>query len=203
MYFTLPLSRLTTTPVAFGTVAFSGAKYFRPIGRRFLATTDGKKGDVQHCSHGEAFVTFEVQHVKCGLLICHDFRYPELFREYKRRGVQLMLVSFHNAGMQRVEYDMYMKTVSATFQVAAASNFFTVSATNGTRRYAWPSFVVNAEGCVISRDQPHRPTVLINTIDTNEKLYDAPVCWRERCLRGVYHSGPLVKDKRSRDRTCH
>ncbi len=111
-----------------------------------------------------------------------------------------MLVSFHNAGMKQQDYHKYMITVPATLQAAAASNYFVVSANNGTRKYAWPSFVVTAEGVIISRAIPHRPAVLINTIDTKEKLFDASVAWRDRCMRGIYHSGTLVRDKRSRDR---
>ena len=34
--------------------------------------------------------------MRCGVLICHDFRYDELYREYLLRGVQLMLHSYHN-----------------------------------------------------------------------------------------------------------
>jgi len=168
--------------------------------KMFCAGDDAKSGDLEHYSSGGAFITFKVRNVTCGLLICHDFRYPELFREYKRRGVELMLVSFHNANMKKQDYDKYMITVPATLQAAAASNYFAVSANNGTRKYAWPSFVVNAEGVIISRAIPHRPAVLINTIDTKEKLYDASVAWRDRCMRRIYHSGTLVRDKRSRDR---
>lgn len=63
--------------------------------------------DLEHYSPGQAWVTFKVSGVTCGLLICHDFRYPELFRQYKKRGVQLMLASFHMAGMKRWWYDHY------------------------------------------------------------------------------------------------
>ena len=168
--------------------------------KMFCTGSNEKNGDLKYYSPGEAFITFKVRNVTCGLLICHDFRYPELFREYKRRGVQLMLVSFHNAGMKREDYYKYMTYVPATLQAAAASNYFAVSATNSSRRHAWPGFVVNAEGVVISRARPHRPAVLINTIDTKKKLYDASAAWRDRCMRGIYHSGTLVRDKRSRER---
>lgn len=168
--------------------------------KMFCAADDERSGDLKHYSPGEAFVVFQVRGIKCGLLICHDFRYPELFREYKRRGVQLMLVSFHNAGGTRKSYDHYGVTVPATLQSAAASNFFPVSANNSTRRYAWPSFVIAADGIVMQRAVAHRNTVLITTIDPTPKLFDASVAWRERCMAGTYHSGRLVKDRRSRDR---
>jgi predicted amidohydrolase len=168
--------------------------------KTFCTGKDTRSGDLRYYSPGESLVTFRVRGVKCGLLICHDFRYPELFRAYKRQGVELVLVSFHNAAMKREQYDKYLIYVPATIQAAAASNYFTVSANNGTRRYAWPSFVVNAEGVVISNARPHRPAVLINKIDTKAKLYDASRAWRARCMRGILHSGTLVRDPRSRNR---
>lgn len=165
-------------------------------------SASGKDGDLANYSPGEALITFRVRGLTCGLLICHDFRYPELFREYKRKGVDLMLVSFHNAGGRKETCDKYKITVPATLQAAAASNYYAVSANNGTRRYAWPSFVVNAEGVIVNKAPQHRPTVLITAIDTAEKLYDASADWRDRCMRGVLHSGRLVRDARSRERTA-
>jgi hypothetical protein len=41
---------------------------------------------------------------------------------------------------------------------------------------------------------------LINVINTNDKLFDASSAWRDRCMKGIHHSGTLVRDKRSRDR---
>ena len=75
-----------------------GGRLVNRYDKMFCTGDCDDSGDLRHYSPGQAFVTFRVQQVTCGLLICHDFRYPELFREYKRRGVQLMLVSFHNAG---------------------------------------------------------------------------------------------------------
>lgn len=168
--------------------------------KMFCTGDNANSGDLRHYSPGSSCVTFDLRGVRCGLLICHDFRYPELFREYKRLGVQLMLTSFHNAGMDRAPYDKYLITVPATIQAAAASNYYWASVNNGTRKYAWPSFVVDAEGKIISRARAHRPTVLINSIDTRKQLYDASAAWRSRCMRGILHSGTLVRDARSRNR---
>ena len=168
--------------------------------KMFCCGNDEKSNDLLHYSPGEAFVTFKVRNVTCGLLICHDFRYPELFREYKKKGVQLMLVSFHMAGMKKKSYDGYNISVPATIQAAAASNYFAVSANNCSRRLAWPSFVVNAEGAIINKARSHCHAVIITTINTNEKLYDSSAAWRQRCMDGIYHSGTLVRDSRSRNR---
>ena len=168
--------------------------------KMFCTGGNEREGDLRYYSPGSSFVTFRVGGVKCGLLICHDFRYPELFRAYKRQGVELMLVSFHNAAVPSDVSDRYKVYVRTTVQAAAASNYFAVSANNNCCRHAWPSFVSSAEGLIASQAPAHRPQVLITTIDTKAKLYDASAAWRERCMRGVYHSGTLVKDARSRNR---
>ena len=35
-----------------------------------------------------------------------------------------------------------------------------------------------------------------------EKLYDSTRAWRDRAMRGRYHSGSLVRDRRSRNHTA-
>ena len=167
----------------------------------FCTGCDDDDGDLKHYSPGSELITFIVKQVKCGLLICHDYRYPELFREYKRRGVQLMLVSFHNAGMTAKQYRHYLMSVPVTLQAAAASNYYWVGCNNGTRKYAWPSFVLNPEGWIVNKARAHRDGVIVTDINTDVKLYDASAAWRDRCLRGVFHSGRSVADKRSRNRS--
>jgi len=52
-------------------------------------------GDLAHYSPGIHFSVFTIKGIRCGALICHDYRYPELYHEYRRRGVQLMFHSYH------------------------------------------------------------------------------------------------------------
>ena len=156
--------------------------------------------DLAHYSPGSEFVTFSVRDVKIGLLICHDFRYPELYRVYKSRGVQLMLHSYHNAGMAAERLHFYHENVTFTMRAAAASNHVWISANNGCHPYAWSSFVVNPAGDLVGRLPRHRAGMLVKEIDTEIDLWDPSVDWRSRCIAGVLHSGELVEDSRSRDR---
>lgn len=55
----------------------------------------GKTGDLVHYSPGNHFSVFSIKGMRCGVLLCHEYRYPELYREYKRRGVQLVFHSYH------------------------------------------------------------------------------------------------------------
>ena len=163
--------------------------------------------DLSHYSPGNQFVVFQVNGVRCGLQICHDFRYPELYREYKRRDVQLMFHSYHNGGMtpeKKREYqDVWGVLVRATMQTYAASNFMWISVNNTARRESsGSSFVVQPDGLISGRLPLHRAGVLVTTIDTESTFYDASKEWRSRAMRGVLHSGSPVEDPRSEDRTC-
>ena len=170
------------------------------------ATEPGSE-DLSHYSPGNQFVVFQVNGVRCGLQICHDFRYPELYREYKRRDVQLMFHSYHNGGMtpeKKREYqDVWGVLVRATMQTYAASNFMWISVNNTARRESsGSSFVVQPDGLISGRLPLHRAGVLVTTIDTEAPFYDASKEWRSRAMSGVFHSGSPVEDPRSEDRTC-
>jgi hypothetical protein len=44
--------------------------------------------------------------------------------------------------------------------------------------------------------------VLLTLVDTSLELYDSTAAWRDRAMAGVLHSGTLVTDPRSADRTA-
>jgi len=162
--------------------------------------------DLKHFSPGGHFATFTIRGVKCGALICHDFRYPELYREYKRRNVQLMFHSHHNGHLKKSKLrrtgNIWGMIVPPTMQGHAASNFMWISVNNtSARESCWPSFFVRPDGMITGRLTNNRAGVLISAVDTRAKLYDASISWRDRALRGVYHSGTLVRDRRSMNRT--
>ncbi len=52
--------------------------------------------DKQYFSRGRNILTFEVNELKCGVIICRDQNYPLLTRKYARRGMKLLfLLSAH------------------------------------------------------------------------------------------------------------
>jgi hypothetical protein len=42
---------------------------------------------------------WDIDGVGCGALICYDYRFPELYRQYKRLGTELVFHSFHAGNM--------------------------------------------------------------------------------------------------------
>ena len=164
----------------------------------------GKTSDLAHYSPGSHFSVFEIKGVRCGAQICHDFRYDELYREYKKRGVEFMFHSYHNARMSAAKlrrYNIWGIIVPPTMQAYAANNYMWISSNNSsTPASAWPSFFVRPDGIITGKLTNNRAGILMSTVDTRAKFYDAAESWRDRAIRGIYHSGKLVQDPRSTKR---
>ena len=180
----------------------------------------GDSGELAHYSPGSHFSVFSIRGVRCGALICHEYRYPELYREYKRRGVQLMFHSFHAGNISPERFRAMQDdvgdgnlrlnpgatlpgiTMPATMIAEAANNHVWISCPNSSAREScWPSFFVRPDGVVTGRLRRNTAGVLISEVDTDEEIYDSTAAWRDRAMDGVLHSGTLVRDRRSEERT--
>ena len=183
--------------------------------KRFCSTED-----LAHYSPGSHGTVFGLNGIRCGVLICYEYAFPELYRAYKRRGVQLVFHSYHagHASPRRVkalQREVGSRFVAlnrgasypeirmpAAMQAAATSNHVWISCSNTSARHScFPSFFVRADGVITGRLRRNLPGVLTSTVDTNQRPYDGTARWRDRAMRGVFHSGRLVRDKRSLERS--
>jgi predicted amidohydrolase len=177
-------------------------------------------GDLAHYSPGNHFSVFSIKGVRCGALICHDYRYPELYREYNRRGVRLVFHSYHAGNIPPERFEAMRDgvgerfqrlnpgatipgiTMPATMVAEAANNHVWISCPNSSARESlWPSFFVRPDGVVTGRLRRHTAGVLVSEVDTDEEIYDSTVDWRSRAMDGILHSGTPVCDGRSDERT--
>ena len=157
-------------------------------------------GDLDYYTPGNHLVTFSVNHVKCGLLICFDVRFPEIYRAYKKRGVECMLHSFHNARCKGPRIQTYM--MRQTLQGQAGINYMWVSAPNSSQYFQlWPSVAIQPDGKIAASLRQHKPGIVVTRIDTRKKYYDASGPFRMAAINGALHNGKLVSDPRSRNRT--
>ena len=157
-------------------------------------------GDLKLYTPGDRFVTFTVSGVKCALLICFDLRFPELYRALRRLGVQAIFQSFHNGYMDGP--GIHFHIMRQTMQAHAGINYFWMSANNSSGRYSrWPSVFIQPDGLIAGQLRQNRAGLMINTIDTTRKLYDASADFRAQAMRGVRHSGKLAHDQRLTKRT--
>jgi len=157
--------------------------------------------DLRVYNPGDRFVTFNLNGVKCALLICYDLRFPELYRKLCRLGVQVIFQSFHNAYMSGP--GVHNKIMRQTAQAHAGMNYFWVSMNNSSGYYSrYPSVLIQPDGVIAASLVQNRPGVMVNTIDTTRRFYDISRDLRPRATRGILHSGRLVRDPRQTDRRC-
>lgn len=162
--------------------------------------------DLLYYSPGNHATVFDLDGYLCGVLICYDYRFPELYRDLKTRGVEVLFQSFHNARREKkshLENNIWKEIVPATMMCRAATNHIWISVTNSATRYSsWANFFVRADGQITGRLELHEPSILISEVDPELEIWDAPGPWRERSIRGQLHSGNLADDPRSKDKTC-
>jgi predicted amidohydrolase len=188
--------------------------------KRFcFGRVDDPEGELSSYTPGDHPAVFEIAGARCGTLICHEYRYPELYREYKRLGVELVFHSYYAGNfnkkltreMQQIVGKKFHRlnpgktlpeiTMPAGMHARAADNYMWISASNTSAPdSSWPSFVVRPDGVIVGRLRRNSPGVLTTTIDNSVEYYNATAAWRERAMKGQLHSGTLVKDKRSANR---
>ena len=158
-------------------------------------------GDLDQYTPGNRFTTFDLSGVKCSLLICFDLRFPELYRELYKLGVQCVFQSFYNARQRGPS--VHTQIMRQTMQCHAATNHFWVSMTNSSGYYSpYPSCFIQPDGVIAGQLRPNRPGLMVNTVDLNRDFYDPMAGFREMAIAGNLTNGPAdLDDPRSRDVT--
>ena len=156
--------------------------------------------DLRYYTPGARPVTFEVNGVRCGLLICFDLRFPRLYEELARRKVQCLFQSFYNARQDGPS--VHSAIMRQTMQAHAAIGHFWVSMTNSSAYYApYPSCFIEPDGRIAAQLRFHRPGMMIYTLDASREFYDPIAPFRALALRGKLSNGRPIADTRSRRRT--
>ena len=159
----------------------------------------GTECDLNYYTPGNRFVTFELNGVKCALLICFDLRFPELYRELSKLKVQCIFQSFYNA--RQKEQSVHRHIIRQTMQANAASNSFWASVANSCKEIApYPSSFIQPDGEIKNELKLHQPGIMINTVDTTLSFYDPSEKFRSLAMKGILTNGPgQINDPRSKD----
>jgi len=155
-------------------------------------------GDLKYFSPGDHFVKFTINGVDCGLLICYDIRFPELYRQYRKMDVDVIFQSFHNA--RQKPGSIHPVIMHITAQAMAGINYFYMSLTNSSAAESWPCYFITPDGLVQNKLSDNIPGILISDIDLSDNYYDASKPYRLDAINGKLNSGECVEDPRSADR---
>lgn len=169
--------------------------------KRFLT---GGLGELDHYYYkpGQKAVQFKIKSFTCGLLICHEWRYPELYREQKQLGTEILFQSWYDGCLSATEYRKQGKDlgslITGTVRGNASNNYLWISASNTSKREScFASFVVRPDGRILHQLKRNITGVLISRIDLSKKFTDPSGSWRNRACSGILHSGRIKPDEDS------
>ncbi len=184
----------------------------RPHNSLYLIGPDGKivgrydkrfciKAELRRYTPGDRFVNFNVNGVKCSLLICFDLRFPEIYRQLYKQKVNCIFQSFYNARQKGPSVHTHI--MRQTMQCRAATNYFWVSMANSSGYYSpYSSCIIAPDGKIVRQLKSNRAGMMVNTVELKKKFYDPMADFRDMAIKGVLSNGPeAIKDRRSRDTT--
>jgi predicted amidohydrolase len=176
----------------------------KPFNSLYLINTRGKivdrydkrfgtPGDLRRLTPGNRFAHFIINGVKCSLLICFDLRFPELYRELYKAGVNCVLQSFYNA--KQSGPSVHTHIMRQTMQCRAATNNMWVSMSNSSGYYSpYPSCFIQPDGMITAQLRRNRPGITVNTVDLARKFYDPMADFRDIAVSGKLNNGPETLD---------
>ena len=155
--------------------------------KRLLYGMNEEKED-KYYTPASGTVTFQLKNIKCGLLICHEWRYTELYREHKKLGTELIFQSFYDRYTNKEEFkeegSAQSELVIGCMRGNAANNHLWISASNTSKNEScFPSMILQPDGRIKSKLTRNRTGVLITKIDLDKKFPDPSGYWREQLLK--------------------
>jgi len=146
--------------------------------------------DLAHYEPGDHSVVLEIADVRCGLLICHEWRYPEPYRAYKRKGIEVILQGWYDGGHDEEGWlrqgAVNSEVIPATVQGHAVCNHLWICGTNTSRRRScFGAFVVRPDGLFQARLPRNRAGVMVETLDTGLAIPDLAGHLRGAVMRGL------------------
>jgi len=132
----------------------------------------------------------EIGGVRCGLLICHEWRYPEVYRQYQAKGVEVILQAWYDGGHDerawRAEGKTLSEVIPATVQGHAVCNHLWICGANTSRRRSsFGAFVLRPDGRFVDRLPRNRAGVLVATVDPDLAIPDPAAHLRAKVMRGL------------------
>jgi len=157
------------------------------------------KLDLKYYTPGSRFVNFEINGVKCSLLICFDLRFPEIYRQLYKQGVNCIFQSFYNARQKGPSVHTHI--MRQTMQCRAATNYFWISCANSSGYYSpYPSHFIQPDGVIVKQLNTNRAGMMVNTVDLSKKFYDPMADFRITAVKGkLDNAAGVIKDVRSKN----
>ena len=187
--------------VIFGTHFFE-CDQKKPFNSLFLITSEGAiqcrydkrllaEFDLNWYSAGSEPGIVDFKGIKCALIICHEWRYPELYRQYYHEGVELLFQSWYDGNYTEEEYQSEGKNLGEVIpgfvRGNAANNKLWISAANTSKKQSsFAAFVCRPDGSISRKLKRNRTGILISEINADKKYLDLSAHLRDKVSRMNY-----------------
>ncbi len=155
--------------------------------------------ELEFYTPGERVFIFELNGIKCALLICFEVRFAEIYRELKKEGVEAIFQSFYNARQKGPSVHTHIMRQS--MQCRAGNNHFWVSMTNSSGYYSpYPSCFITPDGKIEKQLKFNKAGFMVNTIDMGRDFYDPAAGFREFAMGGKLNNCEIsIDDPRAKN----
>ncbi|MCJ8329101.1 MAG: carbon-nitrogen hydrolase family protein [Lentisphaeria bacterium] len=151
---------------------------------------------------GAHLTTFKVNGVCFGIIICYDTWFVELYREYKKLGVDCILHSIYSNYRDFSDRTNKENTEDTSFpQTHARVNRFWISSSNYADKYQDATSTWTEPNGHVTSLSFKRASVMVNEIDLTANHWDPSSPYRDLALKGILTNGKKNRDPRSTDRT--
>lgn len=145
---------LYNTTVVFGSDGAELARY-RKIHMCDIVMPDGTAAfESDRYSAGDATATFQIGDMTVGLAICYDLRFPELFRQLRRKGAELILLPSVfplQTGKDHWEPLIRARAIETQCWIAAANTYGSYTTAAGTHYTYGHSLICDPWGHVVAK----------------------------------------------------
>lgn len=180
----------------------------RPHNALYVIADDGRiagRCDKRFCSNSEINdwytpgfepCVFEVDGIRIGCALCIEIRFPEVFLEAARLGVEVMLVSSYSDD----PIDPLLARAHAAMNTMWVSYCVPVNTSA-----AGASRIIGPDGHELTRCAANRAQTIVTTVDPEDTHWDVPLRrakpWRASAREGGIYEARRVDDPRSHDKT--
>ena len=160
------------------------------------------ESDLNNYTPGVAPVRFDLKGVRCGVSICLEWSFPEIFAAYADDGIDLL---FHSTfAADRCGDTIHTHTIPQTLQGYGFTTNMFISVSNASNPVqSFPSFWVRRSGRVGDRCRRSVTGMVLSSImDEPEKdaLYRSIRNFRKDCKDGSFYAKHLTANPRIEDR---
>ncbi len=115
---------------------------------------------------GNDFLVITINEIKCGLLICYEACFPDLFEAYRKKGVRLIFHSCHNVSGK--PKPLFQELTLAQIRTRAADNQMWISDSNSSSRYSFSTACIARPDGSVRCSRRHVAGILLHDFPDTE-----------------------------------